>query len=366
MGLENKTILLISPERWGVNYVSKHHYAIELADKGCRVFFLDPPSNKNQIISKSARLKVLRYKQRYRGLNRLPDFLRIPLLKSDIHSIRKLIGQKIEIVWSFDPYRFQDLHLFEADHTIYHSADFINSSWDTHVARVADLVLATNLKILNRYRATPGTKYLVGHGLSDYFINPELGEIPSFKKNISRISVGYSGNLLMSHIDRRVFKKIITDHQDLDFYFFGPYASNNLSVNKSKSAQQFVEFLKKESNCFLLGPKKPAELYSFLSQMDILLICYLPDSITNPHKTLEYLSTGKVLVSNYMEDYEPVKHLLEMSEDNNNLSECMSKVARNLQKFNNRDLMDMRISFAKSRSYKNRIVEIENILQTIH
>ena len=41
MKLKNKTILIISPERWGTNFVSKHHYALELA-KNNNVYFLNP------------------------------------------------------------------------------------------------------------------------------------------------------------------------------------------------------------------------------------------------------------------------------------------------------------------------------------
>ncbi len=43
-----KTILLISPESWGKSFVSKHHYAVELAKKGNIVYFLNPPSDTNQ------------------------------------------------------------------------------------------------------------------------------------------------------------------------------------------------------------------------------------------------------------------------------------------------------------------------------
>ncbi len=45
MKIINKTILFISPGPWGINHVSKHHYAIELAKIGNDVYFLNPPSD---------------------------------------------------------------------------------------------------------------------------------------------------------------------------------------------------------------------------------------------------------------------------------------------------------------------------------
>ena len=46
--LHNKTILLISPQSWGTMFLSKHHYAIELARRGNTVYFLNPPLQKNR------------------------------------------------------------------------------------------------------------------------------------------------------------------------------------------------------------------------------------------------------------------------------------------------------------------------------
>ena len=41
--LRDRTILLVSPNEWGAMHVSKHHYALELAERGNRVIFLNPP-----------------------------------------------------------------------------------------------------------------------------------------------------------------------------------------------------------------------------------------------------------------------------------------------------------------------------------
>ena len=43
MSLKDKVILIISPQPWYQLFVSKHHYAIELAKYGNTVYFLNPP-----------------------------------------------------------------------------------------------------------------------------------------------------------------------------------------------------------------------------------------------------------------------------------------------------------------------------------
>ena len=40
MIFSDKKILIISPEPWGVNHISKHHYALALIKKGNTVYFL--------------------------------------------------------------------------------------------------------------------------------------------------------------------------------------------------------------------------------------------------------------------------------------------------------------------------------------
>jgi len=55
--ITHKTILLISPQSWGNMFVSKHHYALELARAGNTVYFLNPPEEK--ITGRSERIRIV-------------------------------------------------------------------------------------------------------------------------------------------------------------------------------------------------------------------------------------------------------------------------------------------------------------------
>ncbi len=47
--LNDKTILIISPQEWGKMLLSKHHYALELAKAGNIFYFLNPPDKKAEL-----------------------------------------------------------------------------------------------------------------------------------------------------------------------------------------------------------------------------------------------------------------------------------------------------------------------------
>ncbi len=367
MDLNNKTVLIISPEYWGTNHVSKHHYALELAINGSLVYYLDPPSNKNEVLKVSEKLKVVKYRRRFKGINRLPDRFRISLMKIEISDILKIIQVPIDIVWSFDPFRFQDLDLFKVSCRIFHSVDLISSKWDKYTAMKADLVLTTNSIILNRYRDVSCPKYNIGHGLSRCFLEPEnLPQVQPLKRTPNRVAIGYCGNLLIQYLDREIFTEIIIDNPELDFYLIGPFHESNISRNVSKEAKEFIDILKAQKNCFLLGAKPPEELYQYLDQMDILLICYQTqhylNEVADSHKTLEYLSTGKVVVSSYMLSYKSRGDLIEMSKDNSQLGLLLAKVAKNLNIFNSQERKATRTTYARERSYYNKIKAIERLI----
>ncbi|GAB1397072.1 hypothetical protein MASR1M65_18510 [Saprospiraceae bacterium] len=50
MIFKNKTILIISQQEWGLMRISKHHYALELAKKGNKVFYLTAPDNNKWVV----------------------------------------------------------------------------------------------------------------------------------------------------------------------------------------------------------------------------------------------------------------------------------------------------------------------------
>lgn len=111
-----KSILIISTENWDHIPISKHHYSKELTRIGATVFFLNPPSKTNRIYQHDSisNLSIIDYRS-IKGVNAIPAIARDLFNSFLIRRILKLINQNIDVVWSFDPYRFQNLSLFKSN-----------------------------------------------------------------------------------------------------------------------------------------------------------------------------------------------------------------------------------------------------------
>lgn len=104
--------------------------------------------------------------------------------------------------------------------------------------------------------------------------------------------------------------------------------------------------------------------------MDLFLICYdvRKDQSrgTNYHKIMEYLSTGKVIVSNNVTTYAGLPELVQMVEDrehNRRLPALFHTVARGLTIANSPELQQKRRAFAEDNTYHKQLDRIERFLE---
>jgi hypothetical protein len=371
----NKTILILSPQPWGIMFLSKHHYAIELAKRGNKVYFLNPPTN--QKIRSTVSIKEL---QEYSGLYIIEHQLKFGyrlkfrliflfhfLMKYHLKKILAKIDAPVDIVWSFDIGNLIPLSFFTDAIKIFHPVDRPHNKDAFSAARGSEIIISVTNEILDEYKQMPALKCLINHGISDDFLIPP-GVI---KPAVNPVRVGLSGNFARPDIDREVLLNIIKTHENILFECWGSYQINqsNLGGSYDELQLQFIESLKKLPNVILHGPVMVKELKEGLNRMDAFLICYdiLKDHSqgTNYHKVLEYLSTGKVIVSNNMTAYKNQTELLEMSEsrvNNNELPALFKEVIANLNKYNSSDKQKNRIEYAKTNSYSNQINRIERII----
>lgn len=368
MKLRNKVILIISPERWGKLYVSKHHYALELARRGNEVFFLNPPRMTEPIsidiqeVEKN--LRTIDYRLIIRGSNRLPMVLRKRFHKNLANRIIESIKRSIDITWSFDPSSFQYLPAFGSQINIFHPVDVHKPRFEKTIAKYADLILATSDRILERYRCFDKPKFKINHGLADYFLLSKSNHY-DFIKHPRRINVGYVGNLHYQYLDTTILEQIITHNPDVDFYFIGPYEKSNIGRKKFNST--FIELLTILTNTYLVGEVASKDLPGYLGDFDLFLLCYTGDrnisEMANPHKILEFLSTGRVVVSHYIDEYRNQDHIICMGRRNSDLPELFSDVINKLDYYNDKNKLKERISMARNNTYDRQLNRIESILE---
>lgn len=366
--LRNKNILIISPEAWGVNKLSKHHYATTLAQRGNNVYFLQPSIRGRQDITikkveEVPNLFLIEYTSYVFALSKLPYLISDIFARLDIRRIHKAVNCRFDVVWNFDMFRYQNASLFGVAVTILHPVDFIHSPLELRAARHYDYAFSVTNDIVQKLRAVNSNTYFINHGLSQVFVQARKPWRPHAP--VAKIKCGYVGNLGIASIDKQNLFRIIGEHNEIEFNFIGPIRSSNLSL--FSSSNDIIERLKSFDNVILHDTMPPERVALAIQDYDIFLICYdtvkYGKMVTNNHKLLEYLSTGKTVIANRTATYdETSQDLFEMVTDNKDLPQRFARTLSLLAELNDETHYNRRVSFADDNTYDRQLDRIEEII----
>lgn len=370
MNIQGKNILLISPDSWGDYYLSKHHYAMELS-KANNVFFLNAananPDKKETIrkitVGDKQVLNLVDYQNTAKGIAYYPVFLQAQLYRQLAKKISGMLP-KLDIVWSFDLHRFPNLKVFNAPLSIFHPVDLYESKIVHKIADSADILFATSESIIQKLGVKNKPAYTINHGLANDFLEAATADKQEELSGENKVKAALIGNPLHKHLSQEQLFTVIDEHPTVDFYFIG-----SVRENKEISPEniQIYHEIAKKPNTFYLGKKEFWELKNYMALMDVLLICYdrekHEDAPPNPHKLLEYLSSGKTIVSNYFESYKNEKELINMSETIAAYPTVFKETIRNLVQYNRPELAEKRKQFAQDHTYQKQLERITEKLE---
>jgi hypothetical protein len=357
-------------------FVSKHHYALELAKRGNTVFFVNPPEIKmkwkHPIIIENSDIHQDLFIVKHHLFFPYNIKFHIPTLFHSLMSfhIRQLIkstNAEIDILWSFDlgniyPFKFFPRHFLK----IFHPVDEPLNQSALNSAHGADVIFTVTPEILKKYHEVHLPGLNINHGLS-----PEFNHKTPYQNESGLVHVGFSGNLLREDIDREIFLKIISQNKNVIFECWGSYnlRDANLSGSKDQATLSFIKKLESCENVLLHGAVNAITLSEGLNRMHAFLICYdvLRDQSkgTNYHKILEYLSTGKIVISNYVSNYEDKPNLVQMVEEkdtNASLPALFCKVVHSLDYYNSVELKKARRNYAFQFFYPLQLDKIEQFI----
>jgi len=368
---KNKTILIISPQAWGKMYISKHHYAAELAKRGNLVYFLNPPIRqffpKLLINKKHENLFLINYSFFFPYNLRFHFRKMFNLLqKIQLFFLLNKVKKPIDVVWCFDTNLFSDLSVFGNCLKIYHPVDNVAGQIQKSIIQSSDFIFSVSDIIIDKLKKITDKKniHFINHGLSEYFVN--------FRKNKEvlkdKITAYFVGNILLKTLDRNAAKKIISENPNILFVFIGAYTSSNILSTVNIEAADFISFLKNSKNVTLKGSMHPKNILNEIKNADVLLVLIDPQKDinkgSNSHKILEYLSAGKVIVANHISSYANKRDLIEMVDEmhNDNLPGLFKKVINKLDYYNSPELQEKRIKFALDNTYENQIKRIEDYI----
>lgn len=365
MVLTGKNILLISPEPWNHIFVSKHHYAVHLAKRGNRVFFLNPPSPKRGIRVEPAafdNLWIVSYSGFISGLRFLPGFVQRIVMRLVLDKIEGAANVKFNIIWSFDNSVFFNFTSFPKDTlTISHIVD-PSQNFNTKTAASTAQICICNTDLLK--------ERLLLYNKKVFKINHGYNEVKNVTKvtlpGQSTIKVVYCGNLNIPYIDWALLYQLVVENTDVDFVFIGPgFDLRPLGEGILNDMKQRV---KGSGNVYAVGTVSSEIVAAHLQAADILLICYQEkyqrDQAANTHKMMEYLGAGKVIVATYTKEFESHKDdIVVMVEKNASLPLTFQHVIKNVSCYNRMELVERRIAVAKDNMYDRQIDRIDRILQ---
>lgn len=376
MELKNKTILIISQQDWGSMFISKHHYAVTLGKMGNKVYYLNGPDQRQKMKPGQITVTASGYENVFLVEHRLtfPYFLKFKarwvydyLLRSHIHKLVQQLNGHIDLVWSFDLSNTIPLQLFpKSARKIYMPVDELQKGIAIKAAEGADVIASVTQEILDKFNAVSVPKVFLNHGVADYFINISVSDVVN-----KPVQIGLSGNFLRADIDTDILLQIIKSNTDVVFNFWGlvDYKGSNLLAEGDTDQLGFITELRMQPNVKLHGQVAPIKLAEAFKKVDCFLICYdvMKDQSkgTNYHKILEYLATGKVVVSNNVSTYSKYPGMLEMvsnRESNKELPILFKNIIANLKEYNSLQKQQQRIHFAQQFLYRNQIAKIEEFL----
>ncbi len=289
------------------------------------------------------------------------------LMQLHVKKILKKINHGIDIIWSFDlgnlyPFSFFPKKSFK----IFHPVDEPLNKTAIDSAKGAQIIFSVTREIIDKYAFYTVPKHFVNHGVDTKFLIQDF-----VIKNDKKIRVGFGGNLWRTDIDRKVLLKIIHENPDVLFECWGSYQTNttNMSGAMVAAASAFVDQLKKNRNVLLHGPVSTAILARELQRMDAFLICYDVQKDqskgTNYHKLMEFMSTGKIIISNNITAYKDYPELVEMvaeREHNKMLPALFKKIINGLADYNSQSAQQKRKNFALDNTYEKQLMRIEQLI----
>ena len=355
-----RTIYLISPQPWDGFKVSKHHYARALAEMGHRVFFIESgPTTQGwgriEIAEgEIANLKTVRYAgYLFRWLRFRARGLYDALGPAKVRQLVRRIGVPPDIVWDFDNlFQFRSLTLFAPAVKIFHPVDSLIAGWTA--AKEQDLHFALAREFTDGVDPDRTPTLFVPHGLNPAhaaYAREVVASPGRFRTTAARPVVGYVGNLAMQGIDWPMIERLVSANPNTTFRLIGP--TRGLSDARDRD---LVARLGTAANCEMPGLLPAADILAQTKDIDLWLVCYdiarRPDAAINAHKVLEYLATGKAVLSNYISAYEGARLLhMPATRSNDDMPAILARVLADPERTNSAAEMARRAAFALEHSY---------------
>lgn len=351
MIFEGLNIIIISPDSWDGLPVSKHQYAIELAKRNNKVFFINPHEIE---IKEEDGVKIISAYKKIRGLGRMPKALAKKLMNKEVKSILKQTGvSKVDLVWSFDTSRLYYLDLFGATIKIAHVVDYSEHFHFQELVSSADYSFATSDSITDKMKQYDHQVFKINHG----FVVSNNMAVPT---NFAKSNCIYIGNLTIPYLDWETVFSIVEENDEVKFEFIG-----SRSGNLSEDQLSFMRQVEAQPNACFFDKVSPDKVSERIRKADFCLMVYdfakYPEQLQNPHKLMQYLGSGKPVFSSFTHEFQNTDVLYMFTDKTTASSEFKKFIADEKGLFTEAEAVK-RINFAMDNTYAKQIERIEQII----
>lgn len=206
--------------------------------------------------------------------------------------------------------------------SFYHGADHDEIfRQDTDLQRAADLALFVSHELLEeRCSLNPNTRYL-NHGVdADHFASAQSQSlpIPDEMQKIRKPIAGYLGSI--ADLDLKLIRYLAHTNPDVSFVFIGEGYTD-------------VSILREFDNVHFLGRRPYERLPAYTKAFDCCCLLYQTgdpfNDYRNPKKLLEYLATGKPVVSVYLRELVRFQDCVLLADTPNHYSQQLRRALKN-------------------------------------
>jgi hypothetical protein len=170
--------------------------------------------------------------------------------------------------------------------------------------------------------------------------------------------VVYAGQFFNTYIDWAALLTVAREHPALTFRYIG-------NLDPGYPDPTFQQ-LRTEPNVEFTGLRTKDELIPLVREADILMFSFMTDSRmlerANPHKVLEYLSTGNVIMGSWTLEYAPHQHLLMMAPERADFVATFRRTVERFAELNAPERRAERIAFAQERTIEHLLERVATLI----
>lgn len=362
MDLRGRNILIISPEAWRGLHMSKHHVAQGLVDRGNRVFWWGPVRDHHDHVPPPEKAGVQELFARHwlKGVNRLPLAVNRWYYGRIIRELEEQAGVRFDIIWCFDTSRMQVFPRHPAFRLL-HLVDYDILYSGHGLMRSADLIVSTADSINDKVRTiAPGVPlHKVGHALDARWLKG--AEALMAPRSATPGLAVYSGQFYNTYIDWDALETVALEHPAIQFRYIG-------NVDPDYPSDAFQR-LRRLPNVEFTGLVTKDDLIPRVREADILFFCFMTDrkllERANPHKVLEYLSTGNVIVGSRTLEYDGRNDLMLQSHERRDFALRFAEAVRDFATLNTAEARALRIGYAQERTIGHLLDHVQRLVRDV-